>query len=97
MCIVNLIYFLKDKSRTSQEIQEKFNLSQSYVSIQLKQLYNSDIITYDKKGKVKHFKIKHMGIFKLLKIIHSYILYLHKQRIERLSDVSDFDIAEDFF
>jgi ArsR family transcriptional regulator len=97
---LEIIDYLKDNFSTAGEIQNKLNLSQSYTSHQLKKLVDVDIVTYNKLGKKKIFKIKNKEIYKLISLIKSYILQLEKEKIQQIRSLEQSESIpkfKDFF
>jgi len=93
---LNILEFLKDNPSTSGKIQTALNISQSYTSHQIKKLYDADLIEYEKRGKIKYYKPKSNGIYKLLAIIQLYIFNLEKKKYEKFSLIDEFEPIKDF-
>jgi ArsR family transcriptional regulator len=93
---LTILEYLKMNPSTSNEIQKKLNISQSYVSHQLKKLYDAGLIIYEKKGKIKRYKPKNLSIYKLITIIQSYILKLEKEKMDKLSLIKELEPVKDF-
>lgn len=93
---LSILEFLKDNPSTSIKIQKTLNISQSYASHQLKKLYDADLIDYEKKGKIKYYKPKNNGIYKLLAIIQSYIFKLEKEKHDKFILIEDIEPIKDF-
>ena len=93
---LSLISYLKENPSTASDIQEKFDLSQSYTSHQLKKLVEAGIIDSNRTGKTKIFEIKEKSIFKLISILKSYVIKLEKLKFNQLNslEVTEF---EEFF
>lgn len=91
-----MIEFLKDNPSTSIQIQDDLNISQSFVSHQLKKLYDNDLIEYEKEGKVKIYKPKNEDIYKLLAIVQSYILKLEKEKFKKFNLINKLESTNEF-
>ena len=93
---LSILEFLKDNPSTSIKIQTSLNISQSYASHQLKKLFDADLIEYEKKGKIKYYKPKNNGIYKLLALIQSYIFKIEKEKYERFNLIDEIEPIKDF-
>lgn len=93
---LSILEFLKNNPRTSIKIQTSLNISQSYASHQLKKLYDADLIDYEKNGKIKYYKPKNNGIYKLFTLIQSYIYKLEKEKYEKFNLIDEFEPIKDF-
>ncbi|MEJ2294994.1 MAG: metalloregulator ArsR/SmtB family transcription factor [Candidatus Lokiarchaeota archaeon] len=93
---LKIINYLKDNPSSISQIQEKFDLSQSYVSHQLKKLLSAGIIAYEREGKNKIAYIKDEKIHKLLRIVKSYVIRLEKKKIENITAFEKQESIEDF-
>ena len=88
---LEILDLLKDNEKTSAEIQEKLNRSQSTVSKHLSILTDTRLISSEKKGNLNYYKIKNLEIFSLLSSIKSFVDTLNK---EKLKDLRDIDILD---
>jgi len=93
---LSIINYLKDNPSSISQIQEDFNLSQSYVSHQLKKLFTAGILEYVREGKNKIAHIKNENIHKLLRIIKSYVIHLEKEKIQNIANLEEQESIEDF-
>ncbi|TFF84217.1 MAG: ArsR family transcriptional regulator [Promethearchaeota archaeon] len=93
---LSIIGYLKDNPSSISQIQEDFNLSQSYVSHQLKKLVTAGLIEYVREGKNKIAHIKNENIHKLIGIIKSYVIHLEKQKIQNIANLEKQESIEDF-
>ena len=93
---LKIIDFLKENPSSITEIQEKFDLSQSYASHQLKKLSTGGIIEFVRKGKSKIAYIKNKKIHKLISIIKSFVIYLEKEKIKNIAKLEETESIEDF-
>ena len=89
---LELLDLLKTGERTSEEIQNALGKSQSTISLQLKKLYDEDIITFEKKGNIKRYQIKHRYIFKILTDIQSFVIALQKSKAKGFAELDVYDI-----
>ncbi len=71
---LEIIKYLKNGEKSSQEIQDMLNKGQSTVSQQLKILILANLVTYRTEGVKKFYSIKDPKIFQLLSQINAYIL-----------------------
>jgi DNA-binding transcriptional ArsR family regulator len=93
---LDILEFIKNNPSTSRKIQVALNISQSFASHQLKKLYDADLIEYDKKGKIKIYRPKNMGIYKLIALIQSYVFNLEKEKLRKFSLIKEFEPISDF-
>jgi DNA-binding transcriptional ArsR family regulator len=85
---LEILEFLKNGEKTSKEIQERLNKSQSTISQHLKKLYDEDLIINEEKDNVNYYTIKYQYIFNLIKNIKSFVITLQKEKIRRLSELN---------
>ncbi|MFW9827889.1 MAG: ArsR family transcriptional regulator [Candidatus Thorarchaeota archaeon] len=83
---LEIIKYLKNSEKTSKEIEEYLNISQSYSSQLLSQLQKANIITYKRDGNFKNYFIKSKNIFRVISSINSFVIELHKNRFQKLID-----------
>lgn len=84
----------KDEEKTSKDIQDALDKSQSTISQQLKILYTSNLVDYRKKENTKYYFIKNEEIFELLVNIKAFVIKINK---EKLKDIADIDIIDTLF
>lgn len=92
---LKIIEFLKEKPSNITEIQETFNLSQSYVSHQLKKLYNAGIIRYERDGKSKIAHLQDTNLDKLIRIIKAFVIKLEKEKLQSIAALEEEESIED--
>ena len=88
---LDILDYLKENEKTSAEIQERLNRSQSTVSKHLSLLTETKLISYERRGNVNYYKIRNSEIFSLLNSIKSFVDMLNK---EKLKDLRDIDILD---
>lgn len=92
---LEILELLKNEEKTSEEIQEALNKTQSTISLQLKKLIDENLITFEKKKEEKvsinYYRIKNDYIFKLLSNIQSFVITLQKDKVEKLLDLDKYD------
>ncbi|MFX1281657.1 MAG: ArsR/SmtB family transcription factor [Promethearchaeota archaeon] len=79
-----IIKLLKVGEKTSKEIEEFLDISQSYTSQLLKQLQTANIIFYKRTGTIKEYFIKNNNIFRVISAINSFVIELHKDKFQKL-------------
>lgn len=82
---------LKNSEKTSKEIQEKLNRSQSTISKHLNLLIDNNLIDFEKKDNIKYYKIKNSNIFTLLSNINSTVANINTEKLKDLIDVDIID------
>ena len=88
---LEILDLLKNGERTSEEIQNALDKRQSTISQQLKKLFDEDLITFEKKGNIKFYKIKNQYILKILTDIQSFVTILQKKKAMRFADLDIYD------
>lgn len=92
---LEILELLKNEEKTSEEIQEALNKTQSTISLQLKKLIDENLITFEKKKEEKvsinYYRVKNDYIFKLLSNIQSFVITLQKDKVEKLLDLDKYD------
>ena len=86
---LEILDLLKDSEKSSSEIQKKLNRSQSTTSKHLNMLVDNNLIYFEKKNNIKHYKIKNFDIFNLIDKIYSIVGDINK---EKFKDIRDQDI-----
>ena len=84
---LDILDFLKDGSKTSEQIQNELNKSQSTISQQLKTLIDSELITSEKKGIMNYYSIKFDYVFKILNFIKPFVINLQKEKVKKLAEL----------
>ena len=101
---LDILELLKDGEKTSKEIQDALNKSQSTISLQLKKLTDEDLISFEKKEIIKnernseekvvsinYYYVKYEYIYKILTLIQSFLITLQKEKVKRLTDLDRYD------
>jgi DNA-binding transcriptional ArsR family regulator len=92
---LEILELLKNGEKSSEEIQEALNKTQSTISLQLKKLIDENIIEFEKKKEEKvsinYYRVKYDYIFKLLSNIQSFVISLQKDKVEKLLDLDKYD------
>ncbi|MFW9902242.1 MAG: ArsR/SmtB family transcription factor [Candidatus Thorarchaeota archaeon] len=83
---LEIIKLLKIGEKTSKDIEEALNISQSYTSQLLKQLQDANITSYKREGIIKIYYIKSHNIYRVISAINSMVIELHKDKFQRLID-----------
>lgn len=81
---IEVIRLLKNNELSSKDIQDKLNISQPYTSQQLNTLKAAGIINSRKEGNIKYYYISNKNIFRVLSMINSYIIELHKEKYQKM-------------
>ncbi len=82
---------LKNSEKTSKEIQEILDRSQSTISKHLNLLIDNNLIDFEKKDNIKFYKIKNSNIFTLLSNINSTVANINTEKLKDLIDVDIID------
>ena len=92
---LEILELLKNGEKTSEEIQEALNKTQSTISLQLKKLTDENLITFEKKKEEKvgmnYYRVKYDYIFKILSYIQSFVITLQKDKVEKLLELDKYD------
>ena len=95
---LDILDLLNRSEKTSAEIQEEINKSQSTISQHLKLLINNNLIESESKkvGRklIKYYRIKHPEIINLRSEISSFVVKINK---EKFVDMRDLDIIDTLF
>ena len=81
---LEIIKYLKNSGKTSKEIEEALNISQSYTSQQLKQLQKANLLFHKRTGNIKKYFIKSNNIFRVISAINSLVIELQKEKFQKL-------------
>ena len=81
---IEIIRLLKNNELSSKDIQDKLNISQPYTSQQLSTLKGTGIVNSRKEGNIKYYFISNKNIFRVLSMINSYIIELHKEKYQKM-------------
>lgn len=88
---LEILNFLKGTEKSSSDIQEELDRSQSTISKHLNMLVDNNLIAFEKKDNIKYYKIRNVDILNLINRINSVVLDINK---EKLKDIQDVDIRE---
>lgn len=88
---LEILELLKNGEKTSKEIEDTLEKSQSTISQHLKTLIETELINFEKKGNTKYYKIKYEYIFKILTFIQSFVITLHKEKVKKAADLDIYD------
>ena len=88
---LEIIDLLKNTKRSSSEIQEILNRSQSTISKHLSMLVDNNLINFERKNNIKFYTIENEQIFKLLSQINSIVADINKEKLKDLRDVDIID------
>ncbi|KKN30419.1 hypothetical protein LCGC14_0834270 [marine sediment metagenome] len=83
---LNILNFIKDEEKSSQEIQKALNKSQSIISQRLKNLIEADIIVVRRKQNKKYYKVKYSQILEIITRTEDLISLKNKAKIDKLTD-----------
>ena len=85
---LDILNLLQKSEKSSLEVQNSLNKSQSTISQHLKILGNANLITSEKKENVNYYRIKNTNIFKLLSNINSFVYEINKEKLKDLGDLA---------
>lgn len=88
---LEILNFLKGTEKSSSDIQEELDRSQSTISKHLNMLVDNNLIAFEKKDNINYYKIRNADILNLINRINSVVLDINK---EKLKDIQDVDIRE---
>ena len=88
---LDILYLLKDGVKSSREIEEELDRSQSTISQHLKTLIDADLISFDKKANIKYYLIKHEYIVKILTFVQSFVISLESEKRRKAADLDIYD------
>ena len=88
---LDIINILKRDKKSAKEIEEILGLSQSYTSQQLKLLTKAQILTYIKVDNVRNYFIKNKNIYRVITVVHSFILEMEKDKFQKLVSLDNID------
>ncbi len=78
---LDILEELKENEKTSAEIQEKLDKSQSTISQHLKVLRDNNLVDSNRKDNVNFYFIKNSEIFRLLTIVKTFIDDIEKKQL----------------
>ena len=88
---LEVLELLKTGEKTSREIEDTLEKSQSTISQHLKILIETELIDFEKKGNKNYYKIKYDYIFKILTFVQSFVISLHKEKLKKAADLDIYD------
>jgi ArsR family transcriptional regulator len=100
--LINLLKLLGDKTRLEilfalknekelcvGSIEENLDISQSYLSQQLKKLQEANLLIVRREGRKKYYEIRNKDIFKIIKMLQAYLnnidLEIMEEKMEKMS------------
>jgi len=89
---LEILSLLKISSLNSADLQKELGRSQSTTSKHLNMLILNDIIDFERKNKVKYYRIKNDEVIELLNNIISTVLNMNKKRLKDLQNVDIEDV-----
>lgn len=82
---LDIIYKLKHEKKNSGDFEEELGISQSYTSKQLNMLHDAGIINFTRdENRVKTYFIEKDKIFRILSLIKSFVIEVHRDRFEKM-------------
>ena len=88
---LDILDLLKDGEKSSKEIEEELDKSQSTISQHLKTLIEADLINFEKKGNTKFYLIKNDYVFKILTFVQSFVISLESEKRRKATDLDIYD------
>lgn len=88
---LDILDLLKDGEKSSKEIEEELDKSQSTISQHLKTLIEADLINFEKKGNIKFYLIKNDYVFKILTFVQSFVISLESEKRRKATDLDIYD------
>lgn len=89
---LDILYLLQKESRTSADLQELLDKSQSTISQHLKILISNSLIKYEKQDKENLYSIIDDNTSNFLSEINSFVIQKHKERLEPFIDSDRRDV-----
>ena len=84
---LEILNLLKGSEKSSSDIQNEINRSQSTISKHLNMLVDNNLITFEKKDNKKYYKIYNADIIDLIDRINSVVLNINKEKLRDIQDV----------
>ncbi len=78
---------LKEGEKTSSVIENKLGRAQSTISEHLNKLVDNNLITFERRGNTKYYKIRDMEIINLIGRIKSMANEINKAKFKDIRDV----------
>jgi len=88
---LDILFLLQKETRTSSDLQEILQKSQSTISQHLKILLTNNLISFEKKDKENLYSIKDLETSNFLTEISSFVIRRNKEKLE---DFIDSDIRD---
>lgn len=88
---LEVLELLKNGEKTSKEIEDTLDKSQSTISQHLKILIDMELIDFEKKGNKNYYNIKYDYVFKILTFVQSFVITLHKEKLKKAADLDIYD------
>ena len=88
---LEVLDLLKNGEKTSKEIEDTLDKSQSTISQHLKILIDMELIDFEKKGNKNYYNIKYDYVFKILTFVQSFVITLHKEKLKKAADLDIYD------
>jgi len=88
---LEVLELLKNGEKTSKEIEDTLEKSQSTISQHLKILIETELIDFEKKGNKNYYKIKYDYIFKILTFVQSFVITLHTEKVKKAAELDIYD------
>jgi DNA-binding transcriptional ArsR family regulator len=91
----SILKLLKEERKSSSELEEILDKSQSTVSKHLKILKEADLISSKRKGRRKYYGVKNPRILEIIAAIKNFVIQQKKAQLESLKDLSVSDTLFD--
>jgi len=89
---LDILYLLEKKPRTSTDLQEELNKSQSTISQHLKILITNNLICFEKIDKENLYSITDKNTSIFLAEVHSFVIKKNKEKLEPFIDSDRRDV-----
>ncbi|KKL18309.1 hypothetical protein LCGC14_2476830 [marine sediment metagenome] len=89
--ILKIFDLLKEGEKTSSVIENKLDRAQSTVSEHLNKLVDYNLITFERRGKRKYYKIRNMQIINLIDRVKLMATEINKLKFK---DIRDADVED---
>jgi ArsR family transcriptional regulator len=83
---LDILFLLLKEPRTSADLQELLQKSQSTISQHLKILFSNELISYERKDKENLYSIKDVQTSTFLSEINSFVIQKNKEKLEDFID-----------
>jgi ArsR family transcriptional regulator len=83
---LDILYLIQKEPKTSAELQEILQKSQSTISQHLKILISNNLIDYEKKDKENLYSIKDIDTSNFLSQVYSFVVQKNKEKLEDFID-----------